>query len=482
MKYYITLEQNFVDVRVFNQTASNTGTVVPKNFYAQPEPFFLGNLLHVPLVMGLNQGGGVLGFVKAKVANTLSLGDNQIRIILGAEDLKQAGVRLSAQSLKMLKTLRANNKAFEQDYNWSSRGFKCKAEEAVKCLAFKYLEFADDRAFLDHLTAQEYSLHARVVDKRNQMTAVYAEVFQYFQTSEKSHWAQRNLGNRLSYGIVRTMQPVDENCTIKWRKPSKNSKWPYTLDHHWFSCQESPVAMAHHTMAALMSKDGGRNRDQLMLNLPIFQNIRSLETCRKLLEHFFVNLKQTLQPHSSMFGHYCSMLNDFEWPTTRYSHKRLSPEMFPVKAALALGVLPTFDESGTFQKFVPVNGTLHANEKTIYIEMSSNFLSDRRPEQALLLLYSVGLISLEDLEKVLGPVSQNEESLKDSLDKIQLQMSRNVVCCLPLDAANQTVGKMLAKYGISQDSISSSSKDLAAIDPDDLETAINDTAEDCITI
>lgn len=479
MKYHASLEQNFIDTYLFKQSAVHAGlTSIPSNLYSQSNPFFLGSILHVPIAVGLNQGGGVIGFLRAKIANSLNLDDDKIQIIADSNELKNAGVRLSAQSLKMLKMLKLSHKAFDFDHNWNARGFKCKTEEVIKCLAFNYLGVMDNRSFLDHLTVQEYSLHHVVVDKNNPMPVVYAEVVKYFQNVNKSSWAQRNLGSRISYAIVRTDRTVDDESSVKWRKPSKNSKWPYTLDHHWFTCQESPVAMAHHTMAALMSKESGRNKEQLMLNLPIFQNIRSMEICRKLLEQFFANLKQTLQPHSSTFGNYCSMLNDFEWPNARYSRRKLNPEMFPVKAALALGVLPFFDESGAFQKFVPINGRLHDNDKTIYIDMPCDFLSNRRPEQALLLLYSVGLMSLEDLEKILGPVSQNEASLKGQSDRVQLQMSRNVVCCLPVDAANQTVSKMLAKYGISQ---ASGNKSLGSIDPEDLDAYIEEAASDCIT-
>lgn len=484
MQYYVSLEQNFVDIRTFKQSINNSGISLPSSLTSTiPSCFFLGGTLYYPVTVGLanpasNGAGGVIGFLKAKIANNLDLGDTEHSIINNSDALKKAGVKLSSQSIKMLKTLRVNNKVFEQDYNYHNRGFKCRAEEIIKCLAFGYFMFPDDRGFLELLTQNDYGIHSLVQDKRNNIATAYAEFIKHFNNNERSHWTNRSIGTRISQGILRTTLAPDEECVIKWRKPSKNSKWPYTLDHHWFCCQESPVAMAHHTMASLMGRgEGQRNRDQLMLNLPIFTHIRGLEVCRKILENFFINLSDILKTHSSAMGQYSSMLNDFEWPTGRYSSKKLSPEMFPIKAALALGVLPKFDSSGKFDKFVPINGALHENPQTIYIEMDAEFLNRRRSEQAILLMYSTGLICLENLEKILGSVSHNEQSLKDSPDKVQLRMSRNVVCCLPVETANTSVYATLAKYGITKANTRNVNEALAKIDPDDLLSAIEETEE-----
>lgn len=476
MNYYVSLEQNFIDIKTFKQHVANCGIQLPSDTTTTSQsPFFLGGTLHYPVTVGLrnkdSQGaGGVVGFLKAKIANNLELGDTEHSLVRNSDELKKAGVRLSPQSVKMLKTLRPNNKVFEYESYHNSRGFRCRAEEVVKCLSFGYFAFSDDRGFMELLTQNDYNIHHMIQDKRNNIATVYAELLKYFNNNDRSHWINRSIGTRISHGLLRTTMAPDEDCVVKWRKPSKNSKWPYTLDHHWFACQESPVSMAHHTMASLMGKnsDGGRNREQLMMNLPIFNHIRALEICRKILENFFVNLSDILKTHSSAMGQYSSMLHDFEWPTGRYSAKKLAPEMFPIKACLALGVLPKFDGSGKFDKFVPINGALHSNPDTIYIEMDSEFLQRRRSEQAMLLMYSTGLVSLEDLEKILGPVSHNEKSLKDNPNKVQLRMSRNVVCCMPTETANTSVYATLAKYGITKTSRPSVSDNLAKIDPEDL--------------
>lgn len=473
MQYYVTLEQNFIDIRTFKQGITNTGISLPAGLISNaPSPFFLGGTLHYPVTVGLNNPaangvGGIIGFLKAKIANGLGLGDVEHKVIDSPEALKQAGVKLSAQSIKMLKTLRANNKVFANDSYHSNRGFKCRAEEVIKCLTFGYFNFPDDRSFMETLTQNDYNIHAYVSDKRNSIAAASAELVKYFNNNERTHWNNRSVGARISKDMVRTVLAPDEECVVKWRKPSKNSKWPYTLDHHWFCCQESPVAMAHHTMASLMSRGEGRsNRDQLMLNLPIFLHIRALEICRKIMENFFTNLPEILKTHSSAMGEYSRMVHEFEWPNGRYSSRKVAPEMFPIKAALALGVLPKFDDSGKFDRFIPINGTLHDNPKTIYLEMDTEYLQRRRSEQSMLLMYSTGLISLEDLEKILGPISHNEQQLRDNSEKVQLRMSRNVVCCLPVESANASVYATLARYGITKATTKDVNDELASMDPD----------------
>lgn len=461
MKYYVNLEQNFVDLYSFLKQHPNAS--FPANFFENDStsPFFMGPVLYFPICVGTGQQypyAGTLGLVKAKVTNSLGLSDTQIRIMPDEESLKAAGVRLSPQSVKMMKSLRLNSNAFESDHNWSTRGFRCRAEEIVKCLALGYLQFSATRSIFEQLAYSDYTLQSFVTDKRNSMNEVTKKMVDHFYKQEKSHWTSRAQGQRMTQGMVRSDKTPDDTCVVKWRKPSKNSKWPFTMDHHWFTCQESPVAMAHHTLLSLMNdRHSNRNRDQLMVNLPVFSHIRQLEVCRKLLENFFTNLTECMKPHSSVFGNYVSQVNDFEWPNNRYSNKRIPAEMFPVKACLAMGVLPSFDKSGKFDKFVPINGHLHDNQETLYFEFEVDGMVRRRADISLILLYSTGLISRENLESVVGPVSVTGAGLKQDPSKVQLHISKNVVCCLPVDAASVSVYNTMTKYGIRHNSSSSSS-------------------------
>jgi hypothetical protein len=190
------------------------------------------------------------------------------------------------------------------------------------------------------------------------------------------------------------------------------------------------------------------NKDQLMLNLPIFTNIRQLEIARKILEHFYSNLKEIMSCNSSKFGTYVGMVNDFEWPNSKHNYRKLTPDMFPVKACMALGVVPTFDNSGQFIKFVPIANSIHENTQTIYIDLDIDTLGKRKPEVSVLLAYAIGLLDLETLEKLLGPVSRNSEVLKHDPNKVQLQISQNVVCCVPVDSASTCLATAMDKYGV----------------------------------
>ena len=142
------------------------------------------------------------------------------------------------------------------------------------------------------------------------------------------------------------------------------------------------------------------------------------------------------------------MVNDFEWPNGRYSRRKISPDTFPIKAVMALGVCPRFNASGEFDKFVPIANTLLDNQKTLYIEMQAEDLGKRKPEFSLLLAYAVGLIDLESLERILGPIAVNAERLKNDPSKVHLQISKNVVCCVPVDSAHSGLVESLHKYGI----------------------------------
>jgi hypothetical protein len=470
MNYYTTLQQNFIDIRKFMDIMTNNGISIfaSSSTHTPSNCFFIGNILHYPVTIGLSnpasQGlGGVIGFLKAKIINNLDLGDNEYKIIDNPEALKQAGVRLSPQTIKMFKVLRLGNKIFDGNYN-NNRGFKCRAEEVIKCLSFGYFAFPDDREFLGLITAHNYSLRSQVEDKRIPIETIYSDIIKHFNSRERNSWQDQGLGNRIANSLFRTMVDIDEDCVVKWRKPSKKSKWPYTLEHHWFCCQESPIAMAHYTMAGLIDKGVNyrETKEKLMLNLPIFTNIRTLDTCRKVLEIFFNNFPNVFYAHSDAMSRCCSIIQSFDWPEgvgKKYS-RLLPPEMFFIKAALALGVMPKFYDSGAFDKFVPINGALHENSETIYFDLSkiSNWLSLTQPttsysflaRQIIMLMYSTGLICLKDLEKILGLNFHDDlqEPNPNNSNTVQLRMSKNVVCCLPANITSSSVYSALTKYGI----------------------------------
>jgi len=456
MKYYVSLENNFIDIWTLNKRFNSLGGLsapkLPLDYFLKSPapPFVAGNVLYTPLQVGVGQGGGVFGFLITKVANKLNLLENHIKLLETDQDFKDADFKLSAQSLKMLKSLAPNSKAFPgYDDNWHIKGFKCRAEDVIKAYAFGYLKLNDSRPLLEAICQSDYNLQQFLGDKRNSMSQVYSNVMEYYTNGEgKSSWGLKYMGQRLTPHFERTNKVLNEDCVIKWRKPNKNSKWPYTLDHHWFESQESAISLQHHTLAALMGNTHRLHKESLFSNLPVFSSINLLEMCRKSVELFFCNIQKILGKHTNEYGRYVGMVNDLDWPNGKFSSRKLTAEVFPVKACLALGVMPTFDASGAFDKFVTIGDKLFNNTKILYYAIDPETFVDRRPDITLLLCYSVGLMSLEQLDLILGPISATSELLKSDSMKINLKLSNNVVCCTPIEAANLKITEILSKQGI----------------------------------
>jgi len=478
MKYYVSLENNFISVRALNQRYSRTlprdhlaqgALTLPLDYFSMSPvpPFIAGSVLYVPLQAGEGKGGGIFGFLIAKVANKLNLLENHIKLLVHDQDFKDADLKLSPQSLKMLKSTAFNSKAFPEyetgQSTWHIKGFKCRAEDVVKAFAFGYLKLNDSKSLLEALCQSDYSLQQFLNDKRNDLSQVYSTVLEYYTKDEvtnsagfrvenrDTNWSVKYLGQRITPHFERTNKALNEDCVIKWRKPSKNSKWPYTLDHHWFESQESPISLQHHTLAALMGNTYRTHKENLFSNLPIFSNILTLETCRKNVELFFCNIQKMLgkRPHmSNEYGRYVGEVHNMDWPSGKFSNRNLTPELFPVKACLALGVMPTFDTSGAFNKFIPISGKLHNNTKILYYATDPETFVDQRLDVTLLLCYSVGLMTLEQLDLILGPISATSELLKSDSMRVNLKLSNNVVCCTPIVSATLKTTEILARQGI----------------------------------
>lgn len=455
MKYYVSFHQNFVDIRSFLQglknSAFNSNISLADFKTATVHSFMLEGMLYYPVTIGLGNGGGTIGFLKAKVSTNDSIDPSRLYWLDSEDKLKGIGLKLSPQSIKTLKSVAANNTAFTDQHSWTTRGFKCKSEDVIKSLVMGYYAINESREMLENLAYNDYNLQYLVRDKKTPLPTVYAKLTAHFESDVKSHWMSQSIGQRLSHALIRTAKAVDDTYVLKWRRPNKNSKWPYTLDHHWFCSQESPIATAHHSFSALMGRNA--NRDQLMMTLPIFTNIRQLEIARKITEYFYSNIQNILKKDSSNCGTYFSMVNDFEWPSGRYGRRKMTADLFPIKACLAMGVTPTFNQDGTFNKFVPIANTLLDNPETLYIEMEADDLGKRKPDVTLMLGYSIGLLSVETLELLLGPILVNKARLIDDPHRIQLQISRNIVCCVPVTTAKNSLAASLMKYDVYLDKV-----------------------------
>jgi hypothetical protein len=496
MKYFVSLQKNFIDIQSFLKKFTNSKMLfdLPPDYFEcclngstayldtninqksqPPAAFMVGEMLYVPLHIGWSQGGGIYGFYFCRIAKSassmLNYGDGetidnladaepgmhcpprQVKMVKTNEDFKKNQIKLSAQCLKMLKATPMNSKIFYPGS--SSRGFKCKAEDVVKAFAMGYIKLPESKGLLEALCSCNYPLEQFMQNKENSTTSIYAKFIECCKSETEINnqicsirW--NNVVPRISIYLERTDKALDETCATKWRKPNKHSKWPYTLDHHWFESQESPISLQHHTLASLMgSSRRSSNMEKLYCDLPVFANIRLLELCRKGLEFFFNNLQRIILANTSEYGQYVSAVNSLEWPNSRYSSRRLSPEMFPVKACLALGVMPTFDSCGVFQKFVPIASKFCNNTKILYYSVDPNgMFTTRRPDITLLLCYSTGLMNIAHIEHFLGPIGTSSDVLKADRTKINLKLSNNVVCCMPMEAAHEKVSELLAKQGV----------------------------------
>jgi len=123
-----------------------------------------------------------------------------------------------------------------------------------------------------------------------------------------------------------------------------------------------------------------------------------------------------------------------------------------------LGVVPKFNQSGVFEKFVPLPANIVKPSKKVYIESSAIDVDNTHKLEPMLnltmmLCYEVGLISLETLEKSIGLVNAGE-ALGKSDDYVHVAMGKHVVCCIPksysYDAGRKQLMKVDAKLLASQ--------------------------------
>ena len=496
MNYHVILDTHFAaynDVSKLVQASAARGPL-PAGFDISgissiPVPFLRGGMLYVPLALGAAKGGGTFGFLVAKVTNVLDQSEEEVAPMPTEADLKKAGVKLAPQALKMLSKVANGSKMFTHD-SYDGRGFRCRAEEIVKCIAYGYMSMQDSRQVVDDIGYCDYNMHHRISDKKT--TLANAQKILIGSCQDPTYKGMsRSVGCRLSNWLFRTDKAVDETLVVKWRKPSKASSWPWTLDHHWFNVQESPVAMAYYMMSSLISKEHSSNKSSLLQKLPVFGSIKQLEQSRKLLDFYFKNLKELLKPHSHQMAEFSNMAQDIEWPgSTRYGGcRKPSAEVMPIKACLATGVLPAFNQSGDFEKFVPINGKLHSPDKKVYVEATAESVSGRRAELGILMAYSVGIIDLRTLEALIGPsVVSCADRLKADPQLLQLNVGENVVCCVPLDSGCQATYDNLKKYGINllpkcaqapaAQALEEAEEDISEQDPDELVDSLEEEEMD----
>ena len=469
--YYLCLSSNFVDCAGFKNSLS---AKVASTFDCDTAdtPFMYGGLLNVPIAIGKNNGGGVIGFLRAKVSTTSTESADEI-VLLDEQSILKLGLKLSPQSIKLLKSARTQTAMFTNGKG--SRGFKSKSEDVIKCIAMGYIELTEDRDLVSTVCRGDYTLQSFVADKRNGLKEVYEKMLQYLARTDRGNWVTRNMGDNLVGYLKRTAKKVSDDCVTKWRKASKNSYWPWTLDHHWFNSQESAISMTYHSLVSLLPKDTySRNNhaEKLITAYPTFKDIRTLESCRKRLEEFYCSTKRMLN-HSSnnAYSEFVSNISNLQWPGNRYCRNRYNesgtagPEKFPITACLALGVIPTFcKHEGHLLKFVDVIGALHDNPTELYYEVTVDAITQKLPIVTLLLAYSSGVLSLESLEIFLGPITANSEALKKDSSKVHLRLSDKVVCCMSATCSKEISVKHIKSNNLMFDTTNIQEEEVQELD------------------
>lgn len=435
------------------------------------KPFLLGVNLYYPITVVTEMQTTVYGYFYTVVGVTNPTGI-YFHPLSEPADAAREGLKISAQTTKLVKGSEVARKMLTTA-NWRSyfnhaghrrgnKAFRCKPEEIVKALALGYLKIDTNGAsFKQQLNHANRVKSPPPVPPSWDTTSVAA--YKDYQEASKipkvTHrfYEEGKIEERNDFlnfievctnEIQRTSLEMDPKTETKWRKASKNSMWPYTLDHHWFNAQEGRISVAHHAFKSLMH--GGRgtfDADKIQINLPIFTCIKTLERTRKILEHFFSSTSKILGNKANHeFSQFVSSVNDLEWPSRKYSQKIVSPEMFPVIACLALEVIPLFDKSGQFTKFVKIDNNLSDNKRVIYYEVDPHNLTTRRPEITFLLAYSTGLITLEDLETVMG-INRNTMTA-ETTGYAHLRLSKNIVLCFPIEYALTEVKGSFARQNL----------------------------------
>ena len=471
MKYYLSssVGQNFIHYNSLHAEAASdfnpefTAHVNKLLNCADSTPFLVGSMLYLPVCLAGSTPsiGGCFGVLRACISHKAGYVYRQFHLLDSDAELQAVGLRISQQCTKMLRSTRCQERAFDVNpgsgyRGRSTKGFKTSLPEIIKGIVLGYVSTHTSTAsMIEALCTRDHNLSQMCgTMPYKSLDEKITIILGYFQGSTARRNASDYHVGAIASNFSRTSKDIDPIHETSWRRASKNSKWPYTLDHHWFEVMESAVVTANYSLQSLLPKDyhsRGEKQRRLQISLPTFSNVAQLEKCRKALELFFTSLPNVLRSSSSELGRFTVMTTDTDWPEkqNRYGHAGeafMRSEGFLVKACLALGVIPVFDPCNTFIKFAPINRTLHSNLKTVYYKAGATLHTQGRSEMSVLLAYSVGLINLEVLEKLLGPLQQSPYSSGSTY--MDLRISKNVVCCIPVDMASVAVQSNCRKSGL----------------------------------
>jgi hypothetical protein len=359
------------------------------------------------------------------------------------------------KTVKALVTISAGNRLANNEHSGRESGpaIKLKQSEVIKALLLGYLEPPTEEALINLLIESNYDLQTLFrYDKVTPLSAKIDKVDSFVNNLNKPvgggyEWGEnysRTVGSNIGYQFVRSSKQFEENHAIKWRKPSKSSSWPWTLDHHWFIVQESPITLANYTYKALLGAGGQNNyqkRDKIDAQYPIFHKNNAVDQGRRLLEIFF---KHAVGNRSkSKWGEVVHCTQLMRWTSD-------NPCFIIPKLCMVLGVMPTFDDCGSFEKFVPLAGNFKQPNKKLYLEFNAVDIEQSSSLEPFItvtlgLCYDLGVLKLNAIEKILGVVNAGA-ALENNSNYFRVSMGNNIVCCVPNDYSYNIINKAISKF------------------------------------
>lgn len=450
--YGIELENSFITKASADKMLSDRGEKFPPNMGS--DPYYHHELgVFIPLI----SDGQVIAYFNGPIS---SIGTSNFVLTASVVETlsNQKTLKLLPQTVKALKSVPAGSRISPGSYNGYSyrsngAGMKLRSSEVLKAMLLGYIDIPTDNNLILAIANSNYDLATELGTKPNKqstmsLAAKTAKVDKYLNGKNSnnqkvcSEWQQRSMGKAIGYDLFRSSKPFDANHEMKWRKPAKTSLWPWTLDHHWFEVQESPITMANYAYKALLSGSSNRHKaESVNQKYPVFNRQLTMDYGRKVLELFF---NESLKNKSAAaWGQLTHMLsNNMEWVV-------VNPYYAIPKLCLTLGVIPKFNESGVFEKFVGMEGNATQPTKKVYLEAAAIDVDNSHKIETMLnltmaLCYEMGIISLDTLEKSIGLVNAGE-GLGNSEDYVHVEMGKHLICCIPKSYSYDVGRKQICK-------------------------------------
>jgi hypothetical protein len=484
MKIKVNLENSFITFNSFHEAYILSGRINPSsNGYFQGKdpigPFLFDKLLYVPVLLD----GKTAGLLHASVSchSSYASGFHPLR---DAGAIAQAGVKISSQCDNLLQQVDPGAKMFDSS---GGRPFRCRPDDAVKALAMGLLS-VDSQQAAKHFTSYCHYMSEHcdgmAASSRNSLVlnalrdgslpkVAYGVSTTYVRDGKSVPGVERvwniadavtntasqrilcrNMSRLLPGSIVRTAVQVDKSNVHKWRKPPQSSMWPWTMDHHWFLCESSPIATAHHSMMALMdpgSKVNGRNHDEeICTQLPLVIDQLTMDKLRKLMEAYFQDIDMTVEAKGPRYSEFHKSNGELRWVgTSRYSQRATKPEESPTAMCLALGVRPKLD-GRKFKGFVPAENNLISSTTRFHCTLTPRQLNSNDPKVACIVMYSCGLISDIDFRNLMGKCVQDHDPSLEA-GHVKLPIGPLVTVLLPRESWYSGARKALASLTLSKD-------------------------------